>query len=438
MKNKKFILIIIGLIFTLMIIILTYLVPKKDIKLSYYLFKKIILGNIKIENILKQKQVIDKQALLIDKLRKKNLNYGYNEKFFPTTQFLELNFKEIHLPRELLKYTKRKKPNFAQGITSKFYLDLNEDSNYLFIFSSDLKSYKIKSKFLIEKKILDIEEVDNNLNKNHEITDTLFHKDILYIATFDKTSCKANVLMAHDTKDNLIFENFAEINYSINCYEHPTGGRLAIKNNQLIFTSDSFNFNDDKNLINMYSYDHLGAVYSIDLESKKVKILSSGHRNAQGLIVVDNEHILTTEHGPRGGDEINKIIVGKDYGWPTTSYGEPYGTDPSESKLSLKKNHNKNNFEEPIFSFVPSIGISQIIKINNNFSIKWKNSFFVTSLNGGSLYRINFDKNFEKIITFEKIYLGKRIRDIAYHEKYNVFILALENDNGSIGLISTN
>ena len=46
-----------------------------------------------------------------------------------------------------------------------------------------------------------------------------------------------------------------------------------------------------------------------------------GHRNPQGLLVFDNI-VLSTEHGPRGGDEINKIMFGKNYGWPISSYGK--------------------------------------------------------------------------------------------------------------------
>ena len=67
------------------------------------------------------------------------------------------------------------------------------------------------------------------------------------------------------------------------------------------------------------------------------------------------------------------------------------------------KNHLENNFEEPIFfSFVPSIGISEIIKIPNKFSKNWADNFLLASLNGGSLYKIKFNKNFDKIIYKKK------------------------------------
>jgi len=145
--------------------------------------------------------------------------------------------------------------------------------------------------------------------------------------------------------------------------------------------------------------------------------------------------ILSTEHGPYGGDEINKIIPNKNYGWPISSYGETYEFKIGESEFKYSKNHKIKKFEEPIFSFVPSIGgISEIIKIPNNFSRYWQDNFFVASLNGSSLFRIKFDENFEKVIFLEKINLLDRIRDIIYINKINSFALAME-DHGEIWLL---
>ena len=105
-----------------------------------------------------------------------------------------------------------------------------------------------------------------------------------------------------------------------------------------------------------------------------------------------------------------------------------------KSKKSYLKSHSNNNFKEPIYSFVPSIGISEIIKVPNKFSKNWDNNFLLASLNGGSLYRIKFSKNFEKIIYKEKIFIDRRIRDLKYSVKYNVIILALE-DWKEIGIL---
>jgi len=111
-----------------------------------------------------------------------------------------------------------------------------------------------------------------------------------------------------------------------------------------------------------------------------------------------DEVILETEHGPKGGDEINKIIYKGNYGWPISSYGKKY-----KSEETYKKSHKQFGFQEPIFSFVPSIGISQIIDLENNFSKKWQNNFLISSLRGQSIYRIKFDDTYNKVLFIEKI-----------------------------------
>ena len=94
-----------------------------------------------------------------------------------------------------------------------------------------------------------------------------------------------------------------------------------------------------------------------------------------------------------------------------------------------------NNFNEPVFSFVPSIGISQIIKVPNTFSKYWNDNYLVASLNSRSLYRVKFDSDYKKILYYEKIFIGERIRDLTFNQKNNKIYLTLE-DSGSIGVIS--
>ena len=144
-------------------------------------------------------------------------------------------------------------------------------------------------------------------------------------------------------------------------------------------------------------------------------------------MVYDNI-ILSTEHGPRGGDEINKIEYGKNYGWPIASYGMKY-----KSNSEYLQSHVKHGFKEPIFSFTPSIGISEIIKVPETFDKNWSENYLVSSLNKKSLYRVKFDENFSKIIYFEEIYVGQRIRDIKILDKK--ILLALEN-KGELGVLS--
>ena len=85
---------------------------------------------------------------------------------------------------------------------------------------------------------------------------------------------------------------------------------------------------------------------------------------------------------------------------------------------------------------MPSIAPSQMIKIDNNFSKKWYNNILLTTLKSKSLFRLTFDKDYSRLITYEKIRVGKRIRDIAYSKKFKLIFLAEEDNQGSIGVLS--
>lgn len=148
---------------------------------------------------------------------------------------------------------------------------------------------------------------------------------------------------------------------------------------------------------------------------------------------------MATEHGPYGGDEINKIEFGGNYGFPIVSVGDQYKFEQLLNKrlnYSFQKDHAELGFKEPIFSFLKSIGISELIYVPNEFSKYWKDNFLVSSLNGRSLYRFKFDKNFTKVEFYEKIYIGERIRDLKYFENKDVVLMALE-ETGSLGILKT-
>ena len=103
-------------------------------------------------------------------------------------------------------------------------------------------------------------------------------------------------------------------------------------------------------------------------------------------------------------------------------------------KPKFLKDHRSHGYTEPIFVFLKAIGISEIIKLPESFSFFWKDNFLVSSLWGHSIFRVRFDNDFNKILFYEKIYLGKRIRDIIFLDKYNLVLLALE-ENGEIAII---
>ena len=120
--------------------------------------------------------------------------------------------------------------------------------------------------------------------------------------------------------------NFEKFFISEECGRWIQGGRMVFYKHKnvdgILFTASDVkqdkvdNLPQDKNSI-------FGKILFIELKSKKHLIFSMGHRSVQGLYVL-KDLIISSEHGPRGGDEINKIIFNKNYGWPVASYGEKY------------------------------------------------------------------------------------------------------------------
>ena len=93
----------------------------------------------------------------------------------------------------------------------------------------------------------------------------------------------------------------------------------------------------------------------------RYKIFAKGFRNPQGLTEYKNNLILS-EHGPYGGDEINKLILNQNYGWNIASYGRKYNASYNDEE-SFFESH--QNYQEPLFAFVPSVGLSQIVPSYN-------------------------------------------------------------------------
>jgi glucose/arabinose dehydrogenase/cytochrome c2 len=150
-----------------------------------------------------------------------------------------------------------------------------------------------------------------------------------------------------------------------------------------------------------------GKVLRLDLAGGS-KIVSMGHRNAQGLTVAPNGRIWETEHGPQGGDEVNLIEPGKNYGWPRATYGTEYGIDYWPlARTSL----NHGRFSEPVIAFVPSLGISQLIVIGGKRFPMWAGDLLVGSLRRQSLYRLRVRD--DRLSYVETIFVGRRIRDLV-------------------------
>jgi aldose sugar dehydrogenase len=152
-----------------------------------------------------------------------------------------------------------------------------------------------------------------------------------------------------------------------------------------------------------------GKVLATDLVTGATRTVSLGHRNPQGILARADGAILITEHGPHGGDELNTIQEGANYGWPLVSYGRPY------SGLSLRDavpRGRHEGFALPSFVWVPSVGISSLTRIEG-FHPAWDGDLLVASLNGKTLYRLRFEG--DRVMYAEPIPIGSRIRDVHQH-----------------------
>ena len=164
-----------------------------------------------------------------------------------------------------------------------------------------------------------------------------------------------------------------------------------------------------------------GKVNYIDLKSNEFNVYTLGHRNALGLIVLKGGAMVVSENGPKGGDELNIIKKGMNYGWPYKSYGTKYDSfgDYSDS-LPVKKSA---VYENPMFAFVPSIAPSQLIQVAG-FDSKWDGDILLGSLKAMSIFHIKIFE--EHVVYSEPIYIGHRIRDLQQC-KDKFFLLTDDN-----------
>ena len=418
LKKIIFFVIVLSIVF---ISYLFYLHKFEEEKLKNYV-RKYVWPNVslKVQAIVK--------IIYKDKYAKQFFN-DYNVKFIPETQTNFLDLKKNNL--EFL--------TGARGIYNKqtyrksFFIELyNQD-----ILITDIKGnfYYLAKKPLINNDISSKNYfgVPSNLNP-FQVLDTLIIDEKLFVSFVNKKE-NCHLLNIYFTEINYKGLDFKHFFSSTECMNTIIqGGRLqpySLLNQPgiLLTVGDSStpdnlggDAQDDNSIYGKI-------IFKSFEENKRHVIFSKGHRNPQGLFV-ENNLILSTEHGPRGGDEINKIEFQKNYGWPIASYGNSY----FDKSIVYKNSHKKNNFKEPIFSFIPSIGISELIKIENNFDKAWEDNFIVSSLNDESLYRIKFSDDYSKIIFSEKIFIGERIRDLKYDNESKCIVLALET-NGNISFL---
>jgi glucose/arabinose dehydrogenase len=149
-----------------------------------------------------------------------------------------------------------------------------------------------------------------------------------------------------------------------------------------------------------------------------------GHRNQQGAALHPQTGVLWThEHGPQGGDEVNIIRAGANYGWPVITYGVNYG-----SGTKIGEGTAKPGMEQPIHYWVPSIAPSGMAFYTGDKFPRWKGNLFVGALRDRMLVRLQLDG--DKVVKEERLLknaLG-RIRDVRAGPDGFIYLLTDEND----------
>jgi aldose sugar dehydrogenase len=157
----------------------------------------------------------------------------------------------------------------------------------------------------------------------------------------------------------------------------------------------------------------------------KPEIFSYGHRNAQAITVhPDTGAVWNTEHGPQGGDELNLLQAGKNYGWPVITFGREYSGEIISAQPA------QDGMEQPVVSWSPSPGLSGMVIYSGDKFPGWKGQMILGALAGVGIHRVGFNERGlagrEAMLTT----LRQRIRDVRQGPDGFLYLVVDANPGG--------
>ncbi len=162
-----------------------------------------------------------------------------------------------------------------------------------------------------------------------------------------------------------------------------------------------------------------------DQAGAEPSIWSYGHRNPQGLAIhPETGDLWITEHGPQGGDELNRIQPGLNYGWPVVGYGVIYG-----SGSAIHEGTQREGMESPVHFWIPSIATSGLMIYTGDRFPEWRGSIFAGGLAGQQLARLTMDGQ-DVVIEETLVHLQGRIRDVRQGPDGYIYV-AIEDRRGA-------
>lgn len=154
------------------------------------------------------------------------------------------------------------------------------------------------------------------------------------------------------------------------------------------------------------------------------QIWSLGHRNIQSAALRADGSLWTVEHGARGGDELNKPLAGRNYGWPVITYGVEYSGSPVGEGLTARE-----GFEQPVYYWDPVIAPSGMVFHSGKLFTNWRDNALIGGLASNSLTRLVFEG--DRVVAEERIVIDGRVRDVAEGPDGAVY-LAIDAADGKI------
>lgn len=192
---------------------------------------------------------------------------------------------------------------------------------------------------------------------------------------------------------------------------YMAGGRVAFKAPDTLYLGNGDYHQDgitryDAGIQSMDS--DYGKTIEINLDTGAARIFSRGHRNLQGVTLDAEGRLWVSEHGPRGGDELNLIVDGGNYGWPEDILGTLYTKVPIETRSGIGR-HDDPAFRAPIYAWLPSAAVSSLALVDG-FHEAWDGDILIGSLKAETLFRARIQD--DRLVFMESIPLGVRIRDV--------------------------
>ena len=225
------------------------------------------------------------------------------------------------------------------------------------------------------------------------------------------------------------------------------GSRLAFRRDKTLFVTLGERQQDDPSnptTLNAQSpANHLGKVVRIDRDglfpadnpdfgpNAQPGLWSIGHRNPQGAAIHPTTgELWISEHGPQGGDELNRIVPGGNYGWPIRSYGCPYGSTPADSSCWVGGGIHAPTYVEPVTYWVPySIAPAGLTFYTGDKFPEWQGQALLGALAGTALWRVEL--NGSTVVQREELFksLGERIRCVRQGPDGWIYLLT---DSGKL------